>query len=428
MRPNSIATQTWKLNPLRQARESDICEISAPSCEHSSRRRSANAAAVSERRYRFIPTNRRENVPALELPVGTVVDDDRCWVAALEFDASAMKYVLDASGSMTRMNTRGTEYTGRSFEQLQGSGWQSCIHPDDLEVLCSSRAEALGQQRAYTAAYRMSTAAGAWRWVQDRGTPVQYQGKLVWLGILNDVDDIVAAQQQFQERSRCLERSNRDLHHFASVVAHDLQSPLGTIGTMSAWLIEEYGDRLDENAREYLSYMGKAVQRMNTLVTATLQYSRVEADRKQPAEKVDSGEVLAWTLMTLSGEIKQRQAVVTSGRLPKLACSEHTLVHLFQNLIANALRYCAPGSSPRIHVSAIRSAAEWTFSVADNGIGIDSADTERIFELFQRVDNDGGGMGIGLSICRKVIDNLGGRIWVESEPGKGSTFRFTIPR
>ncbi|MGH9627520.1 MAG: sensor histidine kinase [Bryobacteraceae bacterium] len=198
-----------------------------------------------------------------------------------------------------------------------------------------------------------------------------------------------------------MERSNREFRHFASVVAHDLKSPLGTIGTMSTWLIEEYGDRLDENAKEYLNYMGKAVQSMNTLVTATLQYSRVEDDLGELSEEVDSDEVLAWTLMTLSAEIKQRQAAVTSGRLPKLACREHTLVQLFQNLISNALRYGAPGSCPSIHVSAIRSATEWTFSVADNGIGIDPADTDRIFELFERVNKDGEGMGIGLSICRK---------------------------
>ena len=325
------------------------------------------------------------------------------------------------------MNTRGTEYTGRSLEQLQGSGWQSCIHPDDLDALCRSRADAIGQQSPYTATYRLRVANGTWRWVHDQGTPVRRRCELVWFGTLDDIDDVVSAQQQMKERNRCLERANRDLQHFASVVAHDLQSQLATIGTMSTWLVEEYGGRLDENAQEYLTYMGKAVQRMNALVTAALQYSSANAGGGEPAEKVDSGEVLAWTLITLSEEIKQRHAVITSDRLPKLTCREHVLVQLFQNLISNALRYCAPGSSPCIHVSAIRSATEWTFSVADNGIGIDAVDTERIFELFQRVNTDNGGLGIGLSICRKVVEALGGRIWVESEPGKGSTFRFTVP-
>ena len=241
-------------------------------------------------------------------------------------------------------------------------------------------------------------------------------------------DDIVTAYKQLQERNCCLERSNRELQQFASVVAHELQSPLAAIGMVSTSLAEEYDDLLDENAKEYLNYMGKAVQRMNTLLTATLQYSKVEGDCTKPTEQVDSDEVLAWTLLTLSEEIKQCHAVVTSGRLPKLSCREHTLVQLFQNLISNALRYCSPDSSPRIHVSAIRSAVEWTFSVADNGIGIDPANADRIFDLFTRLNANSPGLGIGLSICRKLVHNLGGRIWVESQPGIGSTFRFTIPR
>jgi PAS domain S-box-containing protein len=356
-----------------------------------------------------------------------IAANDRYWDAALATQASVPMYVLDSSGNLIRMNAHGLGFTGRSLEQLQGSGWQTCIHPDDLDVLCKLRLQAISRQTPYTATYRMGSADGGWRWVHDQGSPVKCESEFLWFGILDDVHDIVTAQRRMQEANHGLERSNRDLHHFASIVAHDLQSPLGTVATMSAWLVEEYRDRLDAQAQEYLAYMGKAVQRMNALVTAALRYSSANGDSRALTEQIDSGDVLAWTLITLSEEIKQRRAVVTSDRLPKVSCSEHALVQLFQNLVSNALRYSVPGSFPRVHVSAIRTANGWTFSVADSGIGIDPTDTARIFELFQRVNRDKDGMGIGLSICRKVVESIGGSIWVESEPGKGSTFRFTLP-
>lgn len=221
-----------------------------------------------------------------------------------------------------------------------------------------------------------------------------------------------------------LEQSNRDLHHFASVIAHDLKSPLSTISAMSTWLSEEYGSQLDSGAQEYLKFINDAVGRMNTLVDAVLQYSKAEA--QAPLEQVNSGEVLRWVLANLNSGIHLNNAVITFDALPEVKIGESELAEIFQNLVSNAIRYGKPGQIPEIHVTASQSAREWTFSITDNGIGIAPEHSERIFNVFERLSPDGPGIGLGLSICRKIVEKLGGRIWVESELNQGSTFRFTV--
>ncbi|MGH9627085.1 MAG: sensor histidine kinase [Bryobacteraceae bacterium] len=238
----------------------------------------------------------------------------------------------------------------------------------------------------------------------------------------------MSGQELLEKANQRLERSNRDLLHFASVVAHELKSPLSTISAMSTWLCEEYESRLDSEAQEYLEFMNKAVCRMNMLVDAVFQYSKADAARQLAVEQVNAGEILRWALANLHSEIRASRAVITFDPLPEVQGGENELAQIFQNLVSNAIRYSKPGQTPRVQVTASESEQEWTFSIADNGIGIEPQHSERIFNLFERLNPEGPGIGLGLSICRKVVEKHGGRIWVESKKNKGSTFRFTLPK
>ncbi|MFN3323974.1 MAG: PAS domain S-box protein [Bryobacteraceae bacterium] len=225
---------------------------------------------------------------------------------------------------------------------------------------------------------------------------------------------------------REIERSNADLQQFAYVTSHDLQEPLRTLASYSQLLDQNYGDRLDGDARAYLHQIIGSVERMRALILDLLAYSRVITPGSAPFSSVDSNGVLAWTLMNLETAIRDNRAVVTSDPLPCVHGDQTQLVQLFQNLLSNAIKYRTE-QDPRIHLSAERRGSEWLFSVRDNGIGIDPKYHERIFGLFKRLHGrDVPGSGLGLSICQRIVEKHGGRIWLESEPGAGATFYFTL--
>lgn len=191
-------------------------------------------------------------------------------------------------------------------------------------------------------------------------------------------------------------------------------------------LAKRYQDRLDETAQEFISYAVNGVSRMQTLISDLLTYSRVGA-QGWPTGRVEAEEALRQALVNLKVALEESGAGVTSGPLPQVVAGEGQLVQLFQNLIGNAVKFRGQ-EPPRIHVAAERRGAEWVFSVIDNGLGIEPGFRERIFLIFQRLHGkEKPGTGIGLAICQKIVERCGGRIWVESQPGQGSTFFFTIP-
>ena len=218
-----------------------------------------------------------------------------------------------------------------------------------------------------------------------------------------------------------LARSNQDLQRFASVVAHDLHSPLATINTLSMCILKEFGDKLGVDGRDYLTFLQNSVDRMRALVDAVLQSSGVDRTNDHLQAPVDCGQVMMWVLRNLQAEIQATGASIKLDPLPVVLGNEHRLQQVFQNLISNAIRYRRPDSLLHIRVSAAREDEEWTFCVEDNSRGIEAEYREKIFELFRP------GAGMGLSICRTVVEEHGGRIWVVSEPGQGSRFYFTIP-
>ena len=236
-----------------------------------------------------------------------------------------------------------------------------------------------------------------------------------------------AAEEALLRRTAELARSNKDLEQFAYVASHDLQEPLRMVSSYTQLLARRYRGQLDAAASEFIAYAVDGANRMQKLIDDLLAYSRV-GTRAKAFQPADCTAVFDRALANLKAAIETSGTVVTHGPLPAVVHDNLLLVQLFQNLIGNAIKFHVE-KPPRIHVSAEQKGEEWVFAVRDNGIGIDPQYAERIFTIFQRLHtgDEYPGTGIGLAICKKIVERRGGRIWVESQPGTGSTFYFTIP-
>jgi light-regulated signal transduction histidine kinase (bacteriophytochrome) len=235
------------------------------------------------------------------------------------------------------------------------------------------------------------------------------------------------SEAQLLEKVRELNRSNEELQQFAYIASHDLQEPLRMVASYTTLLSRRYKGRLGSDADEFIAFAVDGASRMQRLIRDLLAYSRVGSSGKEPSE-TSSEDALERTLTILRGLIEDSGALVTHDPLPDVLADELQLVQLFQNLIGNAIKYQRAGA-PEVHISAVRDGgAHWVFSVKDNGMGIDSQYFERIFGMFQRLHKREAfaGTGIGLAICKKIVERHGGSIWVESQPDQGSTFRFTL--
>ena len=251
------------------------------------------------------------------------------------------------------------------------------------------------------------------------------------LGVFAAARDVTArkrAEEEIRRYARELQRSNQELEHFAYVASHDLQEPLRTVSSYSQLLARRYRGRLDSDADDFIAFMVEGAARMQTLINDLLSFSRI-GTRGDPFAPVDGAKILAAAQENLEAAIRESGAVITHEALPPLVADQTQLTQLFQNLFGNAIKFRRPDQAPRIHVSATRQDGAWHLSVRDNGIGIDPQFFERIFILFQRLHarEEYPGTGIGLALCKKIVERHGGRIWVESDPGKGSTFHFTLP-
>lgn len=242
------------------------------------------------------------------------------------------------------------------------------------------------------------------------------------------LDDLKLAEAKARHYARQLERSNWELERFAYVASHDLQEPLRTLAGFSELLSERYSGRLDGDADEFLGFIRSGALRMQTMVQDLLSYSRV-GTHGEPFAAVDCAVLVDEVIADLGAAIEEAGARVSHDALPTLEADRAQLRQAFTNLVGNALKYRRPGVPPEVRVSAERVEGAWQLAVTDNGIGIEPQYFERIFVVFQRLHgrDEYPGTGIGLAITQRVVERHGGRIWVESRHGEGSTFRFTIP-
>lgn len=247
--------------------------------------------------------------------------------------------------------------------------------------------------------------------------------------IARDITENKLAERAIIEQAERLARSNADLQQFAYVISHDLQEPLRTIATFSELLRRRYSGRLDREADQYIDLVITAATRMSALIRDTLSFFRLLGEENVAPTHISGNQIIEWALENLHSSIQESKAVIECGELPIISGDQTSIFQVFQNLLSNAIKYRSNGTPPRIRVAAETNESEYVFSVADNGIGIPAAYHTTIFGLFKRLHpTTYEGTGIGLAVCKRIVEKHGGRIWVESETGRGSVFRFTIPR
>ena len=245
--------------------------------------------------------------------------------------------------------------------------------------------------------------------------------------VAHDISDYKRAEK-LARSAEALERSNRELQEFAYVASHDLQEPLRMISSYVQLLKRRYGENLDSDANEFIDYAVDGAERMKILIQDLLAFSRVGTSGEE--FKITSTKtILDEVLSNLELSIKEKNVKISHDPLPDLVVDKTQIMLLFQNLISNAIKFCSD-KPPEIHIEVIDNYNEWLFCFKDNGIGIDTKYADQIFVIFQRLHGMGEypGTGIGLSISKRIVERHGGQIWVESEPGKGSSFKFTIPK
>jgi light-regulated signal transduction histidine kinase (bacteriophytochrome) len=235
------------------------------------------------------------------------------------------------------------------------------------------------------------------------------------------------SNEELQQRAAELAEANTQLEQFAYVASHDLQEPLRMVTSYLQLIEKRYRDKLDASGEEFIGFAVDGAMRMKRMIDGLLAYSRVST-RSQPLGPTSCEDLLAQVLSNLQVAIQENDALIIHDPLPTVMADGTQLMAVFQNLIGNAIKFRA-GRQPHIHISAGRQKDEWLFSVRDNGIGIAPEYFERIFAIFSRLHTQTRypGTGIGLTICKRVVERHGGRIWVESRPGEGATFFFSIP-
>jgi PAS domain S-box-containing protein len=315
-----------------------------------------------------------------------------------------------------------------------------CIHPEDRPTILSKiQAFLTDDSRSnWFEEYRFLKADGTYAYVIDRAIFLRNkEGKAIRaIGAMTDItyrkefeDSLTKLNSMLKKQADDLAFSNKELEQFAFVASHDLQEPLRMVTNFLSQLEKKYKDQLDERAEMYINYAVDGAKRMRQIILDILEFSRIgKSDERM--DFIDLEQIVNEVVLFQNEIIKEKNATILIDKLPIIFNHKTPLKQIFQNLISNALKYAKADESPLIEIKAKELENEWQFSVKDNGIGISDEYFDKIFEIFQRlhVREDYSGTGIGLSIVKKILENMGGKIWVESQEGKGSTFSFIIPK
>ena len=330
-------------------------------------------------------------------------------------------------------DNRWAHMLGYTVEELEPSFtmWKELVHPEDLpRALDRWNAHTNGLSPSYESEFRLRTKSGGWNWVLSRAKVLERDpngAPLRAIGTHLDINARKEAEEALAAKAQELSRSNAELEQFAYVASHDLKEPLRMVSCYCQLLQRRFQGRLDATADEFIRFAVEGAGRMQNLIDDLLSYSRVNR-KASPLKPVDCAAVLKDALTNLKIAVEQSHAVVTHDPLPTVPAHANQLIQLFQNLISNAIKFRS-SRPPEIHVAVDLQENFWRFAVRDNGIGLDPKFSDRIFVIFQRLHTKAEypGTGMGLAICKKIVEQHGGRIWVESEPGVGSVFYFSIP-
>ena len=327
-----------------------------------------------------------------------------------------------ADGTLLEINEAFADMLGYTVAEMQTINFANITHPDDIsesQKLVKDLLAGKADTRQIEKRYIHKNGSIVWTSVStrllrdDNGNPVYF---------VTSIDNITPLKEMMTQ----LERSNMELEQFAYVASHDLQEPLRMVSSFTQLLAKRYAGKLGEDADEFIQYAVDGANRMQQLIRDLLQFSRITTRGKQILPE-DSHSALAEAIGNLELDIAEKGAIVTTAELPVVLADRSQLVRLFQNLIGNALKF-ASERRPQIAISAASAGQFWQFCVQDNGIGIDELYFEKIFEIFQHLNSrtEYEGTGIGLAVCKRIVERHGGQLWVESIPGEGSSFMFTL--
>ncbi|MEQ8582707.1 MAG: PAS domain S-box protein [Marinoscillum sp.] len=331
---------------------------------------------------------------------------------------------------------------GHEMKENQSSSflWSKNIHPDDLDDVLASLFDVLetNSTNKWEKEYRYLRSNGTYAFVIDRGMAIRdAEGKATrMVGAMTDIthrkeyeESLKILNENLEKQAKDLAISNAELEQFAYVASHDLQEPLRMVTSFLTRLENKYDAQLDEKAHQYIHFAVDGAKRMRQIILDLLQFSRV-GRHEDDLEVIEVQEIVAEVVTLQKKIIEEKQANISIGDLPTLQTFRSPLLQIFHNLISNALKYTQEGRPSFISITCYSTNTHWQFSVEDNGIGIEPEYCDQIFIIFQRLHQkeEYGGTGIGLAIVKKIIDNMGGKIWVESVPGEGSAFYFTLPK
>jgi PAS domain S-box-containing protein len=340
--------------------------------------------------------------------------------------------VVNQAGEIVLLNVQAEKQFGYSRDELVGQKVKNIIPEGFAERLIAdgtrTAAEALAQQIGTGIELIARRKDESEFPIEIMLSPLESREGILVTAAIRDISVRKQSEKHLVETVGELKRSNDELQQFAYVSSHDLQEPLRMVASYTELLAKRYKGRLDSDADEFIGFAVDGCNRMKVMIEDLLAYSRSGTNGKALRE-ISGDDALNKALTNLGTTIQESGAVVTHDSLPAIKTEGTQLTQVFQNLVGNAIKYRST-EVPRVHVSALKNGDnEWIFSVRDNGLGIAPQYFERIFVLFQRLHgrNEFAGTGIGLAICKKVLEQLGGRIWVESQPGKGSTFYFALP-
>jgi len=339
--------------------------------------------------------------------------------------------LYETGGGKEFMSENVYEMLGYNAEMFNNRDFFKTItHPGDWKSIVEKTKEwnRGGSLGVLNLEFRVRRSDGRYIWVEDHMIKVRNNGDSHMAGVLINITEHKTTEEKLKQLAEKLSQSNKELEQFAYVASHDLQEPLRMVASYIQLLQRRYKGSISAEADEFINYSVDGVVRMKTLINDLLAYSRVNT-KDAPLEDVDVNKIVAQNLKNLAASIQETGAQINYENLPVVKANTLQINQLFQNLISNAIKFRKPDVSPIVNITAKHAGDEWLFTVSDNGIGIDKEFSDKIFIIFQRLHNNSEypGTGIGLAICKKIVEKLGGHLWVESEPGRGSTFTFTIP-